>query len=276
MQVLAGFNIVNVGLNLPGPLAAQRLAELGAAVVKVEPPAGDPMQRYHPSWYAELSAGQRIETLDLKTAGDRARVAELLARADLLITSQRPSARARLGLDTATLEARYPKLCGVHIVGSVADPERPGHDLTYQARLGLLEPPHMPRTLLADIAGGELAARSALALLFARERGQGAGHVLVGLEDAAAPFALPWQRGATRPGGTLGGGLAGYALHRSADGWVAVGALESHFRERLGAALGVAVEDAEALRARFAAHPCAYWEELARAQDLPITALPRA
>lgn len=276
MAVLSGFTVVNVALNLPGPLACQRLADLGAAVVKIEPPGGDAMAEYDPAWYREMSAGQRIERVDLKSPPGQARLATLLTGADLLVTSQRPSARARLGLDAPTLAARYPRLCGVHIVGSVADPEYPGHDLTYQAALDLLAPPQMPRILLADVAGAELAARCAVAVLFGRERGMGAQHVDVGLEDAAAPFAIPWQHGSTRPDGLLGGRFPGYAVHRTADGYVAVGALEPHFQKRLGAALGVAVDDAEAVRGRFAAHPNAYWEALAREQDLPLVALPPA
>lgn len=275
MAVLSGFTVVNVALNLPGPLACQRLADLGAVVVKIEPPGGDAMREYDPVWYREMSAGQRIESVDLKSAQGRSRLADLLAAADLLVTSQRPSARARLGLDPDTLTRGYPRLCGVHIVGSVADPEYPGHDLTYQAALDLLVPAQMPRILLADVAGAELAARSAVSVLFARERGMGARHVDVGLQDAAAPFAIPWQRGTTRPEGLLGGRFPGYAVHRTADGYVAVGALEPHFQKRLGAALGVAVDDAEAVRARFAAHPNAHWEALALDQDLPLTALPR-
>jgi alpha-methylacyl-CoA racemase len=271
---LSGMCVVSTALNLPGPLACQRLRGLGATVVKIEPPRGDPMRTYVPAWYAELAAGQTVERLDLKAAEGRERLAGLLVQADLLVTSQRPSARARLGLDDATLVARFPRLCGVHIVGSVAEPERPGHDLTYQAALDLLSPPGLPRTLLADIAGAERAAQCALALLLARERGGKAAHLEVGLQDAAEPFALPWRHGATRPGGMLGGGFAGYAIYRTADGWVAVGALEPHFHARLGAVLGVPQDDTEAIQRAFAARPNVAWAAVAREHDLPITALP--
>ena len=276
MRVLDGFNVVNVALNLPGPLCCERLTGLGAQVTKVEPPAGDPMTTYDPALYARMRAGQEVRVLDLKTPTDAEVLRSLLDRADLLVTSQRPSARARLGLDVDTLRERHPRLCGVHIVGSTRQPEEPGHDLTYQAALDLLNPPHMPRMLLADIAGAELAARKAVEALFARERGLGTTHVNVGLEDAAEAFTVSWRHGLTRPGALLGGGFSGYAIHRTADGWIAVGALEPHFQHRLAQVLGVALEADEAVRARFRRDTTAHWLALAAERDLPITALPGA
>ena len=81
----------------------------------------------------------------MKSAEGQAKLAELLAGADVLLTSTRPAALARLGLDWPTLSARYPRLCHVAIVGYPApDEDRAGHDLTYQASAGLLEPPRFP------------------------------------------------------------------------------------------------------------------------------------
>ena len=180
-------------------------------------------------------------TLDLKAEGGRAALERLLSAADLLVTAQRPSALARLGLGWEALHLRHPRLCQVAIFGFPAPrQEEAGHDLTYQAEAGLLQPPRLPATLLADMAGGERAVGAALALLLARAR-DGAGRLAeVALSDAVEALAEPHRFGLTRPGALLGGGAPGYALYRAADGWVAVAALEPHFLERLVAGLGAA------------------------------------
>ena len=98
MQPLDGIRVVSLAVNLPGPLAAARLAAMGATVTKVEPPDGDPLQRYASGWYAELTQGQQVLTLDLKDRADRTQASRLLADADVLLTAMRPSALARLGL----------------------------------------------------------------------------------------------------------------------------------------------------------------------------------
>lgn len=134
MNGLAGINIVNLAANLPGPAAAQRLARMGAEVVKVEAPSGDPMETYHAGWYREMAAGQKLVRLDLKSDQGRVGLDQLLGAADLLISASRPAAMERLGLDWAALHRKYPRLCQVAIVGYPAPRENEaGHDLTYQA-----------------------------------------------------------------------------------------------------------------------------------------------
>ena len=111
---LAAVTVVSLATNLPGPVAAARLVSLGASVVKVEPPAGDPLGMVVPSWYDELIAGQEVITLDLKDPGGRSTLETELTSADVLLTSMRPSASARLGLVDAV--ARH-GLVLVEIVG---------------------------------------------------------------------------------------------------------------------------------------------------------------
>jgi alpha-methylacyl-CoA racemase len=245
MSPLAGLRVVTLALNVPGPLAAARLAGFGATIVKIEPPGGDPLAASAPRWYAELHTGATVRRLDLKAAGDRAEADALLAGADLLLTSSRPAALARLGLAPDGLRERHPRLCQVAIVGHAAPhQEVPGHDLTYLAAAGVLDPAALPRTLAADILGAERAASAALALLLARERGDAAGYAEVPLADAAEVLALPLRHGLTRPGGVLGGGFAGYRLYATARGHVALAALEPHFWRRFGDALGLRDPDA--------------------------------
>jgi alpha-methylacyl-CoA racemase len=269
MKGLTGIRIVNLATNLPGPAAAQRLCRMGAEVVKVEAPTGDAMAIYHAGWYEEMATGQSLVRLDLKSDQGRTELDRLLGSADLLISASRPAAMERLGLDWAALHQRFPRLCQVAIVGYPAPRDNEsGHDLTYQASIGLLTPPHMPRTLLADMAGAEMAVSSALALLLHRERGGEAGYAEVALSEAAASLAEPLRYGCTEQGALLGGGIPEYNIYKTVDGWVAVAALEPHFKKRLEDALGISTPDE--YRAAFAGQSSAYWQEWGKQQDVPI------
>ena len=271
---LEGMRILTLAVNLPGPAASARLASAGASVIKVEPPGGDPLARVSPDYYERLNVGQEIVTLDLKTPEDRAALHDLLADADLLLTASRPSALARLGLSWPELHGRFPALCQVSIVGHPPpDEDVPGHDLTYQAAAGLLVPPHMPRVLTADLAGGEMAAREAVSLLLARERGLGAGHAWVSLSQAVGDFAEPFGLGLTAPGGILGGALPSYRIYPASEGYVALGAFEPHFWKRLLRELGMHDEDGQSLEHTFLKQDAAHWEEWAAKRDLPIVAV---
>jgi alpha-methylacyl-CoA racemase len=271
---LAWLKIVSLAINLPGPVAAGRLRDLGAQVTKVEPPDGDPLARGCPEWYRALHERVTVVRLDLKTAADRERLNPLLAEADLLLTSSRPAALERLGLSWDELHQQFPRLCQVAIVGHAApDENRPGHDLTYQATLGLVSPPELPRALIADLGGALEAVSTAVALLLARERGGEAACAQVSLAEAAAHFALPHQQGLTLAAGLLGGAWPGYNLYRAAEGWVAVAALEPHFAERLRVELGVESFTKEAVAAAFAGRTAAEWEAWAGPRDLPIVAV---
>jgi crotonobetainyl-CoA:carnitine CoA-transferase CaiB-like acyl-CoA transferase len=274
MKPLDGMRVLNLALNLPGPVAAARLAALGATVRKVEPPDGDPLERACAEWYRELHCGQEVLRLNLKDPADRARLDERLAGTDLLLTSFRPSALERLGLAWPRLAERFPRLCQVAIIGyPPPDADRPGHDLNYQGSAGLLTPPHLPRTCLADLAGAERAVSAALALLLARERGQGCGCVQVSLAEAAVDFAAPLRCGLTAPGGVLGGGFAGYQLYRARDGWIAVAALEPRFGQVLGQHLDLSSPSREELDRRFLERTVEEWQAWAAELDLPITAV---
>jgi crotonobetainyl-CoA:carnitine CoA-transferase CaiB-like acyl-CoA transferase len=271
---LRGVAVVSLAANVPGPVACARLRALGARVVKVEPPAGDPLEAYSASWYRELAEGHEVLRLDLKDPAGRGMLDELLAGADLLVTSSRLSALERLGLGWAALHARHPRLCQVAIFGHPgAERDRAGHDLTYQAAQGLAAAGGLPRTLLADLASAERAAGAALGLLLARERGAEAGYAEVALAEVAADFAAPLRHGLTEPGGLLGGGLAAYGVYAAREGHVAVAALEPHFAARLREELGVAELTRGALEAALGARTAAEWEAWADERDLPLAAL---
>jgi alpha-methylacyl-CoA racemase len=269
VKILEGIKIVNLAANLPGPAAAQRLSRMGADVVKVEPPFGDPMELYHAGWYEDMLEGQKLLRLDLKSEQGRVELDRLLDSADLLISASRPAAMVRLGLDWTTLHQKYPRLCQVAIVGFPAPRENEaGHDLTYQASLGLLTPPHLPRTLMADMAGAEMTISSALALLLQRELKGVAGYAEVALSEAASSMAEPLRYGCTAAGALLGGGIPEYNIYKSADGWVALAALEPHFKKRLEDALNISTP--EEYRAAFILQNSAHWQDWGQQTDVPI------
>ncbi len=273
---LDGIKVVSIALNAPGPVAAAKLYRMGASVTKVEPPDGDLLAKLCPPWYESLCAGQMVIRLDLKTTSGRAEIGALLEESDLFLTSMRPSALNHLSLDWPAVNSRYPRLCQVAIVGYVSpDQNKAGHDLTYLAPLGLLSPPHLPRTLPVDLAGAERAVSSALALLYARERGRGAGYTEVALIEGAEIFAEPLRYGITAPGGMLGGGLPQYNLYETRQGWIAVAALEPHFWHRLTSELGTnqANTTYEELRKVFLTKTAPEWDAWAALHDLPVAAV---
>jgi alpha-methylacyl-CoA racemase len=274
-QTLAGISVVSLAVNIPGPVAVARLRDLGASVTKIEPLGGDALERAAPAWYAALHRDCAVVRLDLRSAVGRAHLAASLRDAALLMTASRPSALDRLGLGWDALHAQFPQLSHVAIVGEHAPQgERPGHDLTYVAQAQLLDPPHMPRTLLADLAGAERAVIAVLELLLRRANGGAAAYREVSLRAAAEAFALPYTHGLTHAGGRLGGGFGGYRMYRASDGWIAVAALESHFVERLHAELHLTPWDDAAAEAIFRTREALVWEAWAAERDLPLVALP--
>ena len=272
---LEGVHIVSIALNLPGPACARRLADFGAAVTKIEPPdalGGDPMRHYASGYYEELHRGIAVRTLNLKADADRAALDALLATADILLTSQREAALARLKLDWPTLFARFPKLSQVAIVGSAAGDDA-GHDLTYLAMAGLATPPQLPATLLADLAGAERATTATFAALrLAEQSGRGRQWV-VSLESAAQAFSGPHRHGLTAAGGILAGRHPGYNFYRARDGWLALAALEPHFAERVKMASDVPFTVA-ALSDFFGGNTAQHWQRWANEHDIPLAALP--
>ena len=96
------------------------------------------------------------------------------------------------------------------------------------------------------------------------------------LSEAADYMAQPLKAGFTAPGGMGGGGLPGYNLYEARDGWVAVAALEPHFKKRMDEALGVASRSPEELRPVFLGKGAVEWEEWAKEYDLPVVAVKEA
>lgn len=271
-KTLDGIHIVSLALNVPGPVAVARLIELGATVIKIEPPSGDPLSELCPEWYQALANDLEIHRLNLKSDADRDKLFKLLETSDLLLTSNRPETITHIGIEWQQIHSRFPNLCQVAIVGFAGGKAFvPGHDLNYQASCGLLKPPALPQTLLADLAGAERVVSTALALLLKRTIHREASYCEVSLAESVAPFIKPLTYGLTKPGGILGGGLPGYNLYRARDGWIAVAALEPHFWQHLQQALRLENPGHEELANCFLQRTAEEWERWAVDQDLPIT-----
>ena len=248
MKVLKGVRVLSLSLNLPGPAALMRCRAMGATCVKLEPPNGDPMGLYNPNAYEQLHLGVRVAKADLKTElGQRALYRELV-KTDVLLTSFRPSALKKLGLNWKDLHKQYPKLSMVAIVGAPgARAEEPGHDLTYMAENDLIPGLDLPASLYADMGGSLMATEAVLqAVLTQHSKNQGI-YLEVALSEAASYIGLPRTWGLTKAGAAVGGGHAGYRVYPCKDGRVAVAALEPHFAASLCALAGVKVESMKTL-----------------------------
>lgn len=290
---LQDVRILSLSLNLPGPAALQRCQAMGASCIKLEPPApqatpdpgitGDPMSSYSRKAYNALHEGIVVLSDNLKTDAGQALLHRELAQADVLLTSFRPSALSKLGLDWTTLQPRYPRLSLVAIVGAQgARAEEPGHDLTYQAENDLVTGLDLPPTLYADMGGALMASEAVLqAVLVQRQTGRGS-FMTVALSDAAAYLAQPRRWGLTLPGTPIGGGHAGYRVYPCRDGRVALAALEPHFAKALctvagltwtSAAMMMQASTHEAIAAFVANRSRAELQTLAAEHDIPLHTL---
>ncbi len=282
IKPLRGTRILSLALNLPGPAALMRLKALGASCTKLESPAGDPMLAYAKSAYKQMHEGVKIVTADLKIERGMARLHKLLERTDILLTSFRPSALARLGIVWKALHKAHPHLNLVSIVGDTAAPEVPGHDLTYMAEHDLIQGLNLPPTLFADMGGSLLAVEAVLAAVIQQRSTGRSSHRTVGLSQAAQYLALPRHWKLTTPDGIIGGAHAFYQVMPCKDGRVAIAALEPHFAKRLAELVKLPLSNPrdvnhEAFKKKLLSFMktrfCSELETLAQQHDLPIYAM---
>lgn len=204
---LSGVRVIDASNFVFGPMATQLLADMGAEVIKVEPPQGDPMRMVGKSrnarmgsFFLNLNRGKRSVVLDLKQAADVARLDELLATADVFVHNMRPAAARRLGIDYDSLALRHPRLVyavalGFHQDGRYA--ERPAYDDVIQGMSGVSglharmygEPGFIPMLFTDKLCGVYLAGAIASALVARAATGQGQ-QVEVPMFETMASFNL--------------------------------------------------------------------------------------
>lgn len=247
---LRGVRVLDLTRLVPGPVCTQHLADLGADVVKVEDTgAGDYAP---PALRALVNRNKRGLQLDLKQPDGAAALLLLARKADVVVEGFRPGAMERLGLGYAAVAAVNPRIVYCSITGygqSGPYRDRPGHDLNYCGHVGVADQIGVGADTLAlsnlpiaDLMGGALtAAMGILAALFDAARTGRGRHLDIAMADGALahavmPLATLAAHGSTRRAGgdTLTGGLACYALYRTADDrFLAVGALERKFWDAL-------------------------------------------
>ena len=186
MSALSGVIVADFSRVLAGPLAAMTLGDLGASVIKVEPPGGDETRSWLPpvdsegrsTYFHTANRNKRSVALDLKDEADRALAFELAMRADVLIENFRPGTMARFGLDWETVHAAHPALiyCSITGFGEGAGAAMPGYDPLIQALSGMMSitgPPDGEASkvgvALVDVIAGLNAATGILAALHDRD-----------------------------------------------------------------------------------------------------------
>lgn len=200
---LDGVKVLDLSRILAGPFAAQLLADLGAEVVKIESPDGDPTRQWGPPFDREgesayfrcANRGKRSRFVDVRTAEGKAIVEDELARADVVIENFKPSSARTLGWTPDVLRARHPRLIVASVrafASDVAAAERPGYDFLLQAESGWMsitgEPDGRPMKVgvaLVDVLAALYLANGVQAALVRRVRTGEGMHVEVPLMEAA-------------------------------------------------------------------------------------------
>ncbi|WP_417818778.1 CaiB/BaiF CoA transferase family protein [Tritonibacter scottomollicae] len=197
---LEGVRVLDFSRVLAGPYCTALMADLGAEVIKVEPPAGDDYRHIGPFrdgeslLFQSVNRGKKSIVLDLKSEDGSAAALALAEECDVLVENFRPGVMERFGLGADKLCAAYPRLVYVSVSGfGQTGPNRllPAYDIIIQAMSGLMDmtgaedgPPMMAGDAFADVAGGMFAAFGAMVALFDRERSGSGRHVDLALYDS--------------------------------------------------------------------------------------------
>ncbi len=173
IPALTDYLVVDLTTNLPGPYCSMLLADLGAQVIKVEPPGGDPLRGFPPA-FASVNRGKRDIVIDLKKGAGREVMGRLITRADVVLEGFRPGVAERLGVDYPSARRLNPAIvyCAISGFGQEGPyRNRSGHDINYLAIGGLLgrsDPPAVPPVLISDLSSGLYAALAVSAALMHR------------------------------------------------------------------------------------------------------------
>ncbi len=291
--------MLDLSTQMPGPYCSMMLADLGADVVKVEAPRGDPMRAYAPM-FDSVNRGKRSIALDLKKPEGRAVLGRLMERMDLVLEGSRPGVAARLGVDYASIAKIKPDIIYCAISGFGQDGpyrDRSGHDINYLARggvLGLEVPiagkPSPPPVLVSDLAAGQFAAIALLAALVGRMRTGAGQYIDLSMTDGVVSWVgtelarfHAEGRSPERPNVTV---APHYEVFATAEGeFVALGIVyENHFWRRFCEIMELPAwrdwnnderirrydEIREELRRRFLRRTRAEWQGIFDAADVPF------
>ena len=259
-RALEGIRVLELGQVMAGPFCALQLCDMGADVIKVEPPDGDPTRQMgaragsDSMCFAAMNRGKRGIVLDLKSAAGRDALVRLAATADIFIENFRPGVMLGLGLDYARLSAVNERLIYASISGygqTGPDRSKGGFDLVAQGASGLMSvtgepggPPVKAGVPLTDLGAGLFALAAILAALHHRGRSGRGQYIDTSLLEAGLALSA-WEAAeffasgaAPQPMGSAHRFLAPYQAIRCADGYVTIGAGTDRLFADLSALLG--------------------------------------
>jgi crotonobetainyl-CoA:carnitine CoA-transferase CaiB-like acyl-CoA transferase len=258
MPPLDGIRVLDFSRHLPGPYATDLLQQLGAEILKIEPPDGDPTRWLPPiiddygALFHLVNGGKESIVADLKTAEGRRFVHRLAEVCDVAVESYHPETASRFGVDAATLTRINPRLVHCSVSGYGAGSPRSSHDLNFVALAGMLDlqrdsngRPVLPSTQIGDMSGGLFAALSIVAALFERQTTDSGRSIDISMADATRavmPTAEALYRGTneTPESFFLTGALPSYNVYETADGgYLAVASLEPKFWVQFCQAIGL-------------------------------------
>jgi crotonobetainyl-CoA:carnitine CoA-transferase CaiB-like acyl-CoA transferase len=268
LKPLLHYKVLDLSRILAGPFATQLLADLGAEVIKIEPPSGDPTRGWGPpfeygdqgesAYFRCANRGKRSLVMDLADSDQQDRLRDLIKQADVIVENFLPDSAERLGLTWERLHAKYPKLILASVRGFASDvpaSHRAGYDFIVQAESGWMsitgEPEGRPMkvgTALADVLAALYAANGIQAALLHRERTGEAIHVEVPLMEAALSGLINVGAGTLMTGQTperFGNGhpsIVPYQTFACSDGDVAIGVGSDRQFEVLALWLGLDLE----------------------------------
>ncbi len=255
MSALAGLRILELTQVMAGPFCGQVLADMGADVVKVEPPEGDSTREsLGTAAFLAVNRNKRSVALDLKTPEHQAVLHRLVAETDVLLENYRPGVAARLGADWETLCELNPRLIYASVSGfGQTGPyaQRPGYDLIAQGLSGVMsvtgEPGGDPVKCgipISDLSAGLFCAVAILSAVVARERTGRGQRIDTSLFEAALALSIwetaeLWGTGRTpQPLGSAHRLSAPYQALRTREGYITVGANNQRLWQRLCDAIG--------------------------------------
>jgi CoA:oxalate CoA-transferase len=260
MYSLRDVKVLDVSQVLAGPFAAMMLGDLGADVIKVEPPGGDDSRSYASSvagvsvGYSHVNVGKRGIVIDLKNPAGLEAALRLMETADVVLQSMRPGVADRLGIGSAAALERNPEVLYYDVNAFGAGPvgaRLPGYDPLVQAFTGIMEmtghegsPPTRCAPSVVDLGTGQWVAMGVLAALLARRNGTPVATLETALVDTA--FSLvgyqassAYVSGERPPRAGSGNPIAApYQCYEAGDGWVLIAAANQRLWESVTRALG--------------------------------------